>query len=107
MRIGAWIGNNVLYITPWPSVLEIIAKDLERWKASSPTPEGKRHIINMVIAGRTQYLTRVQGMPKDVEDTLIKTEHTFHWDGKKARVGHDTMIRDISDDGKQILDITA
>jgi hypothetical protein len=70
--LGAWIGNSVPNITPWPSVLEKIAKDLERWKASAPTLEGKRHIINMVIGGRTQYLIRVQGMPKDVEHTLIK-----------------------------------
>ncbi|KAJ7761285.1 hypothetical protein B0H14DRAFT_2403749 [Mycena olivaceomarginata] len=61
----------------------------------------------MVIGGRTQYLTRVQGMPKDVEDTLIKTENTFLWDGKTARVAHETMVLDISEGGKQILDISA
>ncbi|KAJ6605178.1 hypothetical protein DFH09DRAFT_897529 [Mycena vulgaris] len=32
--LGAWIGNNVFYITPWPAVLEKMARDLERWKAS-------------------------------------------------------------------------
>jgi hypothetical protein len=105
--LGAWIGNNVPYITPWPSVLEKINEDLERWKASSPTLEGKRHIINTVIGGRTQYLTRVQGMPKDVEDTLNKVEHIFLWDRKKARVTQETMILDIADGGKRILDITA
>jgi hypothetical protein len=52
-------------------VLEKFAKDLERWKASAPTLEGKQHIINMVIGGRTQYLTRVQRMPKDVEHTYL------------------------------------
>ncbi|KAJ6537189.1 hypothetical protein B0H19DRAFT_862640, partial [Mycena capillaripes] len=31
----------------------------------------------------------------------------FLWDGKKARVSHETMILDIGDGGKQILDITA
>ncbi|KAJ6606742.1 phosphatase 2C-like domain-containing protein [Mycena sp. CBHHK59/15] len=34
--LGAWIGNNVPYITPWPSVLEKITSDLERWKVTSP-----------------------------------------------------------------------
>jgi hypothetical protein len=61
----------------------------------------------MVIGGRTQYLTRVQGMPKDAEDTLIKAEHIFLWDGARARVAHETMIPDIADGGKQILDIPA
>ncbi|KAJ7814284.1 hypothetical protein B0H14DRAFT_2273959, partial [Mycena olivaceomarginata] len=89
----------------WPSVLEKITADLERWKSSAPTLEGKRHIINMVIGGRAQYLARVQGMPKDIEDTLIRAEHIFLWDGKTARVAHETMTQDISEGGKQILDI--
>jgi hypothetical protein len=46
-------------------------------------------------------------MPKDVEDTLIKAEHIFLWDGKRARVAHETMILDIANGGKQILDIPA
>lgn len=103
--LGAWIGNDVPYITPWPSVLEKITRDLERWKASTPNLEGKRHIINMVIGGRTQYLIRVQGMPKDVEDALVKAEHVFLWNGKRARVAHETMTLDISEGGKQMLDI--
>jgi hypothetical protein len=70
--LGAWIGNNVTYITPWPSVMDKITSELERWKASKPSLEGKHHIINMVIGGRTQYLTRVQGMLRSIEDTLIK-----------------------------------
>ncbi|KAJ7347197.1 hypothetical protein DFH08DRAFT_699624, partial [Mycena albidolilacea] len=49
--LGAWIGNIVPYITLWPSVLEKITNDLEQWKASAPTLEGKHHIINMVIGG--------------------------------------------------------
>jgi hypothetical protein len=54
--LGAWIGNNAPYTTPWPSVLEKITGDLERWKMTSPSLEGKRHIINMVIGGRTHVL---------------------------------------------------
>jgi hypothetical protein len=105
--LGAWIGNRVQYITPWPSVLDKIACDLERWNDSQPTLEGKRHIINMVIGGRTQYLTRVQGLPKEVENTLIKAEHSFLWGQERARIAHETMTLNIDDGGKQILDITA
>jgi hypothetical protein len=42
-------------------------------------------------------------MPKDIEDILIKAEHIFLWDGKRARVAHETMILDIAKGGKQIL----
>ncbi|KAJ6459912.1 hypothetical protein C8R45DRAFT_842964, partial [Mycena sanguinolenta] len=59
----------------------------------------------MVIGGRTQYLTRVQGMPRDIEDALRRAEHVFLWEGKRARVAHETMMLNVSDGGKQILDI--
>ncbi|KAJ6557107.1 hypothetical protein B0H10DRAFT_1846948, partial [Mycena sp. CBHHK59/15] len=32
--LGAWIGNNIPYTTPWPSVLEKINTDLMRWQAT-------------------------------------------------------------------------
>jgi hypothetical protein len=105
--LGGWIGNGVRYITPWPSVMEKIASDLERWKATKPSLEGRRHIINMVIGGRSQYLTRVQGMPKDIENALIRTEHAFLWDDERARVPHETMVLNVDEGGKQILDIPA
>jgi hypothetical protein len=104
--LGAWIGNNVPHITPWPAVLEKISADLDRWNISMPTLEGKRHIINMVIGGRTQYLSRVQGMPQDIEETLKKAQHTFLWNGKRARVAHESMTLDIDAGGKQILPAT-
>ncbi|KAK6966414.1 hypothetical protein R3P38DRAFT_2527352, partial [Favolaschia claudopus] len=48
---------------PWPSVVSKVRNDLERWSMSNPSLEGNRHIINMVIGRRTQYLARVEGMP--------------------------------------------
>jgi hypothetical protein len=105
--LGAWIGNMVPYITPWPTVLQKIQNDLERWKTTKPSLEGKCHIINMTIGGRSQYLTRVQGMPKNVETELMELQHMFLWDGKKAKVSHETMILDTNEGGKQILDLLA
>ena len=103
--LGAWIGNNVSDNTPWPGVMEAIAQDLTHWNLSNPSPEGRRHIINMTIGGRTQYLSRVQGMPVDVEHSLITMEHNFLWEGKRARIAHETMILPVNHGGKQILDI--
>lgn len=34
-------------------------------------------------------------------------EDTFLWDGKKARVAHESMVLSLAKGGKQILDITA
>jgi hypothetical protein len=63
--------------------------------------------VNVAIGGRTQYLTRAQGIPKNIEHTLIKIEQTFLWDGKRVRVGHEIMILNSADGGKQILNIPA
>jgi hypothetical protein len=105
--LGAWIGNNIPYTTPWPSVLEKMNTDLMCWQATHPTLEGKHHIISMVIGGRTQYLTRVQGMPKDIEDTLERLTRSFLWDGKTARISLEAMILPVDQGGKGILDISS
>jgi hypothetical protein len=75
--LGAWIGNAVLYLTHWPLTVDKIRNDLERWKLTNPSIEGKSHIINMFVGSRSQYLTRVQGMPNDIEDSLIELVNTF------------------------------
>ncbi|KAJ4480838.1 hypothetical protein J3R30DRAFT_3287868 [Lentinula aciculospora] len=44
---------------------------------SKPTIEGRCLIISMMVGGMTQYLTKVQGMPKDIEDKLAKRIQRF------------------------------
>jgi hypothetical protein len=44
-------------------------------------------------------------MHKDIENTLIRTEHALLWDDERARVAHETMILNVAEGGKQILDI--
>jgi hypothetical protein len=105
--LGAWVGNDVSYMTPWPEVIENISRDLSRWNSKRPTLEGRRHIINMFIGGKTQYLTRVQGMPKETEEILVRMRDDFLWEGKKPRIAHQTMCLPLNEGGKQILDIQA
>jgi hypothetical protein len=59
----------------------------------------------MIFSGKTQYRTRVQGMPKEIEEKLVRMRDEFLWEGKKPRVAHLTMGLPIDDGGKQILDI--
>ncbi|KDQ22940.1 hypothetical protein PLEOSDRAFT_1015108, partial [Pleurotus ostreatus PC15] len=75
--LGAWIGNKGNQESPWTPVVEKIDEDLERWEKGHPTAEGRKLIIQMVIGGRTQYLARVQGMPKQIEDNLRKRIRKF------------------------------
>ena len=60
--LGAFIGNGLNEVSIWTSTLEKIDSHLKQWNRNHPTQDGRRHIINMEVAARTQYLTRVQGM---------------------------------------------
>ncbi|KDQ63431.1 hypothetical protein JAAARDRAFT_120510, partial [Jaapia argillacea MUCL 33604] len=77
--LGVWIGNHVNNATPWEPVLDKIATNLERWAKEHPTVFVKRLIVQMVVGGMTQYLTKVQGMPKNVEKAIIKMIRIFMW----------------------------
>jgi hypothetical protein len=46
-------------------------------------------------------------MPKNVEAELVELQHMFLWDGKKAKVSHQTMMLDTNEGGKQILNLPA
>ncbi|KAE9387764.1 hypothetical protein BT96DRAFT_761370, partial [Gymnopus androsaceus JB14] len=77
--LGAWFGNKISSEQVWTPVLEKIDTNLARWAKSGPTMEGRRHIVQMVVGGMTQYLTVVQGMPETIEKRLTKRINTFLW----------------------------
>ena len=59
----------------------------------------------MVVCGITQYLAKVQTMPKKVEETLKKTIKNFMWDGRKPSVNIDTLHLPIEQGGVKLLDL--
>ena len=79
--LGAWIGNKVNAAQPWSPILDKIKATLDRWNASHPTLDAKRLIIQMTVGGMTQFLTKAQGMPTNVEKSLTKLIREFLWDG--------------------------
>ncbi|KNZ76163.1 hypothetical protein J132_11385, partial [Termitomyces sp. J132] len=70
--LGAFIGNGIEDSSIWTPTLEIVARDLKRWEKNKPTIEGKHLMVNIVVGGRMQYRTCVQGMPAQVESELTK-----------------------------------
>ncbi|KAJ7234271.1 hypothetical protein C8J57DRAFT_1078003, partial [Mycena rebaudengoi] len=62
----------------------------------------------MVVGGMTQYLTKVQGMPKDIEERLEKRIRNFLW-AEKARVtvNKETIYAPKEIGGRSLLDIVA
>lgn len=106
--LGAWVGNNVEQATPWTPVLEKIDSSLQRWGKSHPTIEGRRLIIQMVVAGMTQYLTKVQGMPILIEKQLLKQIRNFIWNSDTIPpINISTLCAPITEGGKNLLDLTA
>ncbi|KDQ56068.1 hypothetical protein JAAARDRAFT_98948, partial [Jaapia argillacea MUCL 33604] len=84
--LGAWIGNKVSNVTPWEPILVKIQSHLDRWQLGHPTMDAKRLIVQMVVGGMTQYLTKVQGMPKAIEVLLIDMIRKFVWEGKQSAI---------------------
>jgi hypothetical protein len=78
--LGAWIGNNANDLTPWETILDTIRKKLEQWNKTHPTLYGKRLIVQAIIGGHTQFLTKAQGMPSHIEDALVRMTRDFIWD---------------------------
>ncbi|KAK1215102.1 hypothetical protein PQX77_022298 [Marasmius sp. AFHP31] len=106
--LGAWFGTNINQEAIWALTLEKIDKALSRWTQSSPTVEGRTHIIQMVVGGMTQYLTKVQGMPKGIQTRLDKRIHKFFW-GERNRmpINKDTTQDKIEKGRKNLLDLEA
>ncbi|KAJ3964452.1 hypothetical protein EV361DRAFT_873992 [Lentinula raphanica] len=106
--LGALIGNGISQTMPWSRVLEKIDKSLERWEQSRPTMEGRCLIISMIVGGMTQYLTEVQGMPKEIETRLEKRIRNFLWnDRTHVRVNKETIYAPIKKGGRNLLDLLA
>ena len=78
--LGAWIGNHTQETRPWEPIIDLVRKDLDRWKAVHPTLDGKRLIAQAIVGGRTQFLTKAQGMPTSIREALTKEIRRFIWE---------------------------
>ncbi|KAF7965037.1 hypothetical protein HWV62_851 [Athelia sp. TMB] len=102
--LGAWVGNEVNEISVWSKTIEKLRTNLERWSRGNPTIRGKKHIVQMIVGGMTQYLTTVQGMPGEIEQTVTGIIRDFMWDGKKPPVGLETLRQPTEKGGLGLLD---
>lgn len=105
--LRGWVGNLKDDVVVWAKTLEKIKNQLNKWNRSHPTLKGKKHIIQMFIGGISQYLTTVQGMPKDIKTELTKIIQKFLWDNKSAKVSLEQMYLPIEEGGLGIVYIEA
>ncbi|EPT05707.1 hypothetical protein FOMPIDRAFT_1082950, partial [Fomitopsis schrenkii] len=95
--LGAWIGNKTNQAAIWAPTIKKIGDFLEQWGKCHPSMSGKRHIAQMGVGGISQYLTKVQGMPRQVEEELTKMTRAFLWDGKKPLISLQILQRPIDE----------
>ena len=106
--LGAWIGNNTNDITPWEAVVDKMYKNLERWKKTHPTMKGRKAIIQIIVEGYTQFLTKAQGMPMHIKSALTKIIRDFMWeDDSSPRIALELLQKPIDEGGLNLLDIKA
>jgi hypothetical protein len=104
--LGAWIGNDTNEQAIWSPILDKVENALQRWEKWHPTIEGRKIIIQRTVGSMSQYLTTAQGMPKEVEDLLMKMTRKFAWDsGGNNSVSMDILYSPIREGGKNILNL--
>ncbi|KAF9446288.1 hypothetical protein P691DRAFT_794787 [Macrolepiota fuliginosa MF-IS2] len=76
--LGTWFGNMESE-QPWTTIVDKTQTQLTRWNRSHPTLEGTRLINQVETRGRTQYLTKAQGMPPNIKDKIEKIIKEYIW----------------------------
>jgi hypothetical protein len=104
--LGAWIGNRTRATAPWEPIIDKIKKDLDRWGKNRPTLHGRKLITQAIIGGRTQFLTKAQGMPASIESILTKMMRNFMWeDDSSPRIALDFLSLPTNQGGLNLLNI--
>ena len=105
--LGAWVGNKTIDSKPWEPIIDLVHNDVERWKSIHPTLDGKRLIVQAIVGGCTQFLTKAQGMQDTIWEALTKEIRNFIWDDENyvPRLGmnHLTNAKDIG--GLKLLNL--
>ncbi len=107
--LGAWIGNCVCQKSVWAPMLRRIEENFTSWGRRRPTMKGKRLVVGLEIGSRTQYLAKVQGMPKTIEAEFLKLIRKFLWGNAAAHppIAMKVLYSPIERGGLALLDLVA
>ena len=73
-----------------------------------PTMKGQKVIVQIIVGGYTQFLTKAQGMPTHIESALTKMICDFMWeDDSSPRIALKPLQRLIEEGGLNLLDLKA
>ncbi len=113
--LGGFFGNNVCQVGVWTLVLtKLVAmrpplmKVIERWKTGHATVQGKKHVVQMIVGGITQFLTTVQRMPDAIQQRLNRITRGYLWDDRyNTPVGGEHVALPVGQGGLGMLDLGA
>ncbi|KAH6904835.1 hypothetical protein BKA70DRAFT_1108420, partial [Coprinopsis sp. MPI-PUGE-AT-0042] len=105
--LRVFVGINIDDVGVWTPMIEQVISALKRWSRTNPTIEGRRHIINMEVGGKTQYKEDVQGMPEIVRKAINKLISEFIWNRMPLAVNRTIMSKPIKQGGRKVLDMNA
>ncbi len=107
--LGAWIGNQVCQKGVWAPMLRKTEENLLSWGRRRPTMKGKKLVIGLEIGSRTQYLAKVQGMPKAVEVEFLKLIRNFIWGAAAMHppIALNVLYNPVVKGGLALLDLVA
>ncbi len=113
--LGAFFGNGVSQMDIWSLVLtKIVAMKkplmhaIARWKEGHATLHGKKHVVQMIVGGMTQFFTMVQRMPDDIIARLNKVIRGYLWDDRRnSPVGLSHVCLPVERGGLGILDLAS
>ncbi|KAF9001290.1 hypothetical protein BDQ17DRAFT_1244540, partial [Cyathus striatus] len=103
--LGAFVGNHINEMNIWTPTLKKCEQLFSKWARLRPTIEGRCALVQLIAGGETQYKTRVQGMPPDIEKHLTKIISKFIWDGGLPLISRQIMCEPHEQGGKKLLDI--
>lgn len=80
--LGSWVGNKTSDNTPWEPIIDKINKELNRTNLSHLSLKGKRLLAQIIVGGRTQFLTKAQGITR--QQYLNKPDQILHIYGERV-----------------------
>lgn len=106
--LGAFMGNDAEAASVWSTTLAKVALAIERWKMGISTIEGRRHVVQMIIGGMTQFLTDVQLMPPSVCKRLEGMISQYFWnDRARPPIKMKYIQTPFESGGLKVLDLEA
>src|SRR5258708_6369592 len=106
--LGVHIRNQITNDKPWPKIINEIEHSLNHWSKAYPGLKGRKHIIQMIIGDKTQFITATQGMPPKYEEYLMKRICSFLWDtDSPPPVTMATMSNPHCEGGLKVLNLKA